>query len=567
MKNLNNIIENINNKNFEEALKLCNDYQNNKNKNVILNLKGVIHLLQDNFNLAETHFKNSLKVNSAFVDPIKNLYILYNKRKNWNEMLKCAKNLTQLDKSNPTYIYQLGFAFENKNDLDNAIENYKKCINLNGREKKNAYNNIGTIYLKKNKPNISIKFFLNAFEIDPNDKIIINNILLNYIELRDEKNSDIFYQKAEYLDNSFIEFLFNKACYLILKEKVDEAIEILNTYKNKLKFLVKLIKVYFAIGSSIEAKKLLKIHEEEINKNSNFYNFLGMRFLYEGNFEKGWKYYEYRASKSKNFTKDVKEWKGENLNEHNILVYNEQGLGDAIQFSKYLIPLLKVSKKVIFVIPKKLQDIFKKDIPNLKFIDDTEIKKENPDYKIALGSLIKFFYKEQINNHNQLIKINNNFSNEWKKKFDREKLNVGLAWSGSFFGPNEPYRSIPLISLKKIFSLNINFFCLQSEIWKRDLDFFNSLNLINFGNYDLSEISSIIPHLDLVISSDTSLLHLSASLKQETWGILNLDPDWRWGEFNTINPYSSLKLYHQKKFNNWENVESEIFENLTKKIN
>ena len=60
-----------------------------------------------------------------------------------------------------------------------------------------------------------------------------------------------------------------------------------------------------------------------------------------------------------------------------------------------------------------------------------------------------------------------------EKEINKTKLNVGIAWSGSFNGPNEPFRSIPLKSLEKIFSLDINFYNLQSEIWDRDLDFSN----------------------------------------------------------------------------------------------
>ena len=70
-----------------------------------------------------------------------------------------------------------------------------------------------------------------------------------------------------------------------------------------------------------------------------------------------------------------------------------------------------------------------------------------------------------------------------------------------------------------------------------------------------------------MISTDTSFLHLSSSLNQETWGILNLYPDWRCGEFNKINPYKSLKLFRQKTFNQWDDVELEILHNLKKKIN
>jgi len=59
---------------------------------------------------------------------------------------------------------------------------------------------------------------------------------------------------------------------------------------------------------------------------------------------------------------------------------------------------------------------------------------------------------------------------------------------------------------------------------------------------------------------------LSASLNKETWGILSLYPDWRWAEFNNINPYESLKIYKQRQFNKWDSVLDEIYLNLESKI-
>jgi len=567
MSNLKNIIQSINEKDFDKALKLCKLYENKKNSDVIFNLKGVVYLLKNDLEMAENSFLHSIKINKSFLDPLKNLYTVYHKRKKINEMLSVAHELVDKDNKNPSFYYKLAYALEINKKYDEAIKYYENCNNLNGKEKKYALNNIGNIYLKKNKPKISIKYFLNAFNLDQNDKIIINNLLSNYLELRDEKNSDFYYKKAEIIDPNFSEFLFNKANYLFFKNQIEKAIEILKSNKNQIRFLTKLIKIYFSIGRTEDAKTLLKENENVINKNENFYNFLGMRYLYEGNFELGWKYYEYRPSKIKNFFPDIKEWKGEDLKSEVIAVYNEQGLGDTIQFSRFIFPLLKISKKVILVVPKKIQNLFKTDFKNLDIENNETIKNRKFDFKISLGSLLKYFYKNPICNDESLIKLEKNSLEKWKKEINKTKFNVGIAWSGSFNGPNEPFRSIPLKSLEKIFSLNINFYNLQSEIWERDLDFFKSSDIIDFSKYDLKEISSIIPNLDLVISSDTSLLHLSASLNQETWGILNLYPDWRWGEFYKINPYRKLRLFRQKNFNNWNNVENEIFENLSQRLN
>ena len=82
---------------------------------------------------------------------------------------------------------------------------------------------------------------------------------------------------------------------------------------------------------------------------------LGLCLVTIGKFEEGWKYYEYRNSKITDFFKKIKEWNGEEINKKSIVVFNEQGLGDSIQFSKYILPLTKISRNVTFVVQKKIR--------------------------------------------------------------------------------------------------------------------------------------------------------------------------------------------------------------------
>ena len=260
------------------------------------------------------------------------------------------------------------------------------------------------------------------------------------------------------------------------------------------------------------------------------------------------------------------EWSGETIENKNIVVFTEQGLGDAIQFSKYIIPLCKIAKKVTFVTKDSIKPLFKEELENLTIETFESCKNKKFDLKIALGSLIKFFFEEKFSKNENLIISNKDLDLKWKKKIPQNKLNIGISWSGSFNGPNEPYRSIPLQDLEKLFSLDVNFYCLQNEIWDRDLDYFKTLNLTNCGEYKLVEIASIIQNLDLVITSDTSLLHLSASLNKQTWGLLSLYPDWRWSEFDKINPYSNLKIFKQKSFKDWSEIEELVVTELKNKI-
>ena len=385
--------------------------------------------------------------------------------------------------------------------------------------------------------------------------------------LRDLDNSDLYFEKAQKIDENFLDFKYNKARYLILKNQIDAAINILEHNKNVAKFLIILLILYSNLNRKNDRDKLLIKYEDTIKNDHSFYNYLALTSLYNGNFEDGWKYYEYRYSKTVDFFKNIKEWTGEKIITKNIVVFNEQGLGDSIQFSRYLIPLTKIAKSVTFVVQNNVKDLFNSQIKNLSIKNLTSCKNKQFDFKIPIGSLIKFFYKKKFEEHENLIQTNKSNDLKWKDKITSDKLNIGLVWSGAFNGANEPYRSIPLKNLSKILSLDARFYCLQNEIWDRDKDDFKSLNLVDCSNYKLDETASIIQNLDLVITSDTSILHLSASLNKETWAMLSLHPDWRWGEFNNINPYSSLKFFKQEKFNDWSDVEHSIFLELKNKIN
>ena len=565
MANLKDIAENIKKNNLDKALNLCEVCDDINNQHIISNFKGVIYLIKGNLELSEENFLKSLKMNPKFEDAIKNLYLVYLKKKLFKNLLIYAKKLIEIDKLNAENIYKLAHALELNNDLEESIRYYNKYIDFNGKNKKQAFNNIGCIYLKINKPKIAKEIFLKGINFGE-DKIIINNLLNSCILLRDLDDSDLFYKKAEKIDKNFLDFKYNKARYLILKNQINEAIKILEDNKDNAKFLITLLILYSNLNKKDDRDKLLTICKDRIKNDHKFYNYLALTALYDGNFEDGWKYYEYRNSKTVDFYKNIKEWTGEKIITKNIVVFNEQGLGDSIQFSKYLIPLTKIAKNVTFVVQNNVKDLFNKEIKNLSIENLTSCKNQQFDFKIAIGSLIKFFYKEKFEKLENLIQTNKENDLKWKDKIRSDRLNVGLVWSGGFNGANEPYRSVPLKNLRKIFLLDANFYCLQNEIWDRDKNDFKSLNLIDLSKYKLDEIASIIKNLDLVITCDTSILHLSASLNKETWAMLSLHPDWRWGKFNNINPYPSLKFFNQSKFNDWTDVEESILLRLEEKI-
>ena len=104
---------------------------------------------------------------------------------------------------------------------------------------------------------------------------------------------------------------------------------------------------------------------------------------------------------------------------------------------------------------------------------------------------------------------------EWSTILDKEKKNIGLIWSGNFFGPKEPSRSIELKNFKNLLKLNANFYSFQNEIWDRDKEFLKTTNIIDYSNKNFTDIMAIIQNLDLVISTDTFfyIYHVFATKK------------------------------------------------------
>ena len=541
------------------------------NKHVIFNIKGVIFFKQNKFDLAKLNFLKSREIDNQFIDPYKNLYELHIKKQEYSLAIENGKKIVDLEKQkNPLSYFKLAYAYDLNRNFNEAICNYKIVEKSNFPEKKLLFNNLGSCYLGINKLKIAEKYYLEAQKIDRNDKRIINNLLLIYLKIGDQKNTEIYFKKAKLLDKEFIQFKLNKSDYLFSINKIDDSIKflqkIIDDNGNPFAYM-RLASIFLRIGNDT---KSIEIANQAYKKYPNFKEIKalkGMIHLKRGKFKDGWKFYEFRESKLKNIFNEIKTWNNENLKERKILVYSEQGLGDTIQFSKNLFKLSEICKDIDFVVSDKLFPIFKEKINNINICKKKDLLENKYDYKISIGSLNKRFFNNNDHKSSELITSNEIKKEIWKNKLEDKKINIGLVWSGNFFGPKEPFRSIKLEKFNKILNLDLNYYCLQSEIWDRDKLFFKNSKIIDYGKNDFEEISAIIPNLDLVISSDTSILHLSCVLKKETWGLLSLDSDWRWFDYYKLNPYENLKLYKQSEFNNWESVLKNVEKDLTTKFN
>ncbi|WP_440923134.1 hypothetical protein [Candidatus Pelagibacter sp.] len=568
---LKKIIDYLNNNQLIEALQLCNKHTEKKIEHLILNIKGVIFFKQNKLELAKENFLKSIDLSKNFIDPYKNLFKIHLKQKDYISAIESGKKVIEYEnKKNPLSYFNLALAFDLNEDYKTAIKLYKIVEKTDFKEKKILFNNLAKCYFSDRNINESTHYYHKALEIDKNDKIIINNLLNLYLRIEKIDEVEYYYNRAKEIDENYIEFKLNKSEYLLLKNKTEEAIKLLESIINETKSYIaypKLAKIYAMINNN---KKVIETIDEALKVYPNMRDLKftrGLLHLAEGEYEKGWDLYELRPSiQKRKFFENIKLWRGENLKNSSILVTSEQGMGDVLQFSKFLINLSPLCKKIDFLVYSKLLPLFKKNYKNINICEVSEIQNRKYDYRISIGSLNKYFYKDVKSDTSELINFDNDKKNEWESILSKKKRNIGLIWSGNFFGPKEPYRSIELKNFQKLLKLDLNFYSFQNEIWDRDKNFFQNSNIVDYSQKSFSDIIAIIQNLDLVISTDTLFLHLSCIINKETWGLISFNADWRWYDYYNYNPYKSLKIYKQSENRNWDGVIDLIYSNIKNKF-
>jgi hypothetical protein len=255
------------------------------------------------------------------------------------------------------------------------------------------------------------------------------------------------------------------------------------------------------------------------------------------------------------------------------LVHYEQGIGDSIQFIRFLDILKKHCLKIILLIQDELYSL----VCN-SGIADVVLKKQDLDSNIYFDShipLMSLPYALHLGSIDSLktknLKVPNENKYKWDKKItsiDSKIKKIGIVWKGTNSDLKVPsQRSIELDILLKGLPKIHTYISLQKIISEHDSILLEKNNIIDVHEdiIDFSDTAAICELVDLVITIDTSVAHLAGSLGANTWVLLSSSSDWRWGVASeTSSWYSSAKLIRQSSINNWGNVIDELYESLLK---
>tara|TARA_Y100000816_G_C26067282_1_gene560995 strand:- start:101 stop:1558 length:1458 start_codon:yes stop_codon:yes gene_type:complete len=443
---------------------------------------------------------------------------------------------------------------------------------------------LGLIEFDEKKYEKSLKLLNESIQINPNDSECYSNRGVVNFKLRNIEEAISDYKKAISIDKNNYNAFFNLGNLYKKIDRFDESIENFN------KAILINKNHYNAYHNRAVVKRLLskfgdaiKDFDEALRINPKYSNSLFFKAITQlkiGDYENGWKNYEHRWETT-NFPSPKKEfkqplWNGkDDLNNKVILIHGEQGLGDNIHFVRYFNLIRSKAKKAILQVDKKLVYLFKEcNFNDYIFSNDEKL----PEFDIHCPLLsLPFKFSTTLENipfNEKYIFPNKDRIIKWKKTFDNQYLNIGINWQASLNPDLDKGRSfklkyfyeismmdkIKLYSLQKINGLNQ-----LNEISKQF-----QLNVIDDFDEEAPfvDTAAIIENLDLVITCDTSIAHLSGAIGKKTFLLLQKNCEWRWLCDIDYSPwYNSMKIYRQKKQDDWSTVFDEVKKDIKRLTN
>lgn len=303
---------------------------------------------------------------------------------------------------------------------------------------------------------------------------------------------------------------------------------------------------------------------------------LGLSLLAHGDLAEGWEHYDWRRrlpeldAGCQQFSQP--QWRGELLNGRTIFLHHEQGLGDSIQFVRYLPLVAQRGRKVILQSQPELSRLFGQ-IPGIEQIVPTgQLPLPRFDAQCSLVSLPLAFGTtiETIPATVPYLRADDEAASRWRERIadaPERLLKVGLVWAGKPTKKNDHLRSLPLGAFAALAKIEgVRWFSLQKGAAAHAArEQPQILNLVDHTSelHDFAETAALVANLDLVISVDTATAHLAGAMGKRVWVLLPFVPDWRWMLDRTDSPwYPTMRLFRQTHPGDWSAPLGEVAEAL-----
>ncbi|BAM91990.1 putative TPR domain protein [Bradyrhizobium oligotrophicum S58] len=288
-----------------------------------------------------------------------------------------------------------------------------------------------------------------------------------------------------------------------------------------------------------------------------------------GNFDAGWSGREARWNLPSSYPRFQQPmWQGEDdIAGKTIIIAADEGLGDTIQFARYVPMVAALGARVILAVQKSLLSLLS-NTPGIsqciRISEATDLAAV--DFHCPIMSL-PFAFRTVLGTIpapvSYLPAPNPERIQFWEERLGaHEKLRVGLVWSGNPNHLDDHNRSIPLRTFSQLLGEEAAFVSLQKEPKAEDkaaLQEASQILDLTRQLTDFADTAALISCLDLVVTVDTSVAHLAGALGRPTWTLLSYTPDYRWLlDRDDSVWYPTMRLFRQRERRDWAEVVEQV---------
>lgn len=293
--------------------------------------------------------------------------------------------------------------------------------------------------------------------------------------------------------------------------------------------------------------------------------------LMQSQFTRGWRDYEARfaTAEAPLLLPKLPLWNGESLAEKRIVIIGEQGLGDEIMFSSCIPDLVGRASEIEIWSHVKLISLFQHSFPFARVKERTDLnaraaaESSQFDFQIPIGSLPRLLRAspESFPMHSGYLRADPHRCAAWRDRLHSLGSNpkIGISWRGGLYKTRRALRSISIPEFSSLLDVpDIHFVNLQHDASSEEIAQLRKRcrgNLHSFSDHvaDYAELAALIMNLDLVVSVQGSIVHLSGALGRPTWALISAYPEWRYGSRGEKMPwYPSVRLFRQQNLGEWK---------------
>ena len=472
-----------------------------------------------------------------------------------------------------------GWARYNLGDGAGALAAYRKAAARHPKSAR-AHNGCGMALALLGQAAEAEQSYRHAIVCDPRFAPALNNlgVLLRGQGRYDEACEA--YRHALAIDPGSIEAHNNLGCALLDMNRLDEAkanlrkaVELLPTYADAIGNLGNAHLVALELDRAIETyarASALDPRKPEYRLHAAFAR------LTRGEFGPGWRGYEARLELPELAARlapiKLPRWDGGALVGGTLLVVHEQGFGDTLQFLRFVGPALARAGRIRLVVPPSIRRLVA-DRPGLEIEEEGASLAGCTAWAPLLSlPLLLGNAGETLGETVPYLTVPADAEARWRARVGSEGFRVGLVWAG---GPGrqlkDRQRSIPPELLEPLMRVpGVRFFSLQKTHADGALETLRAMARIEDFSADLAdfaETAAAARAMDLVVSIDTSVLHLAGALGVQAWAMLIYSPDWRWLLGRADSPwYPSLTLFRQASPGDWHPVVDTVANALAARV-